>query len=97
MHLQTTLRTFGRKHAEITRIELFGSFVHGQNTADSDIDLLLTFDPASRPSLLDLCRLKEELERLLDRPVDLLTRKSVEHSGNVLRPPTHLIGGHNDL
>ena len=65
----------------VTRLEAFGSFVSGHAEADSDLDLLVTFVPETRIGL-EFVALQMELKALFARPVDLLTRESVEHSPN---------------
>jgi predicted nucleotidyltransferase len=50
---------------------LFGSVARGESHPGSDLDLLVEMD-ADR-SLLDLVGLEQDLEELLDRPVDVLT------------------------
>jgi len=57
------------------RISLFGSFVRGDDSAGSDLDIIVEF--SERKSLLELVRLERELSELLDRKVDLLTEKSI--------------------
>lgn len=52
---------------------------------NSDIDMLVTFRVDAKISLLDLVDMQYELESLLQRKVDLLTKKSVEDSPNWLR------------
>jgi hypothetical protein len=52
-------------------VAVFGSVARGEDTADSDIDLLVDFDPTS--SLLDLIALEEDLERLLGTSVDVVS------------------------
>ena len=52
------------------RPRLFGSAARGHETPASDVDLLVTLDPGR--TLLDLARLEARLERLLDRPVDVV-------------------------
>ncbi len=59
----------------VRRASLFGSTARGEATEDSDIDLLVEFE--GRKSLLDLARLKIELEELLGKKVDVLTYKSL--------------------
>jgi predicted nucleotidyltransferase len=54
------------------RVRLFGSVARGEEDKDSDIDLLVDFLPGS--SLFDLLRLTRELEALLRRPVDVVSR-----------------------
>ena len=46
--------------------------------ADSDLDLLATYAPQARWSLLDRVRMKLELEAMLGRSVDLLNRRALE-------------------
>ncbi len=51
----------------------------------SDADFLVTFKPAARNDLAAFTDLKEALERLLGRPVDLIEREAVEASRNFIR------------
>ena len=52
------------------KIGIFGSFARGDNTKDSDIDILYQFD--SRYSLFDLADIQLELENKLNKEVDLV-------------------------
>jgi len=65
----------------IARLEVFGSFARGDAEPDSDLDVLVTFEGGVRIGL-GFIALKQDLERLVGRPVDLLTRTSVERSPN---------------
>lgn len=65
----------------VAKLEAFGSVAAGTVTKESDVDLLVTFRPGVRDGL-DFVALSRELEDLLGRPVDLLTRCSVERSPN---------------
>ena len=69
-----------RRYA-VARLEVFGSFTRGDAQAGSDLDVLVTFAPGV-PHGLEIVALQQELAALFDRPVDLLTRRSVEHSPN---------------
>ena len=62
-------------------LEVMGSFARGDQTAESDLDLLVTFEPDAKVGL-EFVALKLELEALIGKPVDLLTRASVERSPN---------------
>jgi predicted nucleotidyltransferase len=53
----------------VTRAGVFGSVVRGEETEDSDIDILVEIE--RRMSLLDFAGLKVELEEALGRKVDL--------------------------
>jgi predicted nucleotidyltransferase len=59
----------------VTKAALFGSIVRGEATENSDIDLLVDFEPGR--SLLDLAGLKIELENILGRRVDIVTYRSL--------------------
>ncbi len=63
------------KESGVLRSSLFGSYVRGEQTKESDIDMLIEF-PRGK-SLLDLIRLEMKLEEILGRKVDLLTYKSI--------------------
>ncbi|NVO65971.1 nucleotidyltransferase family protein [Methanofollis tationis] len=53
------------------RVRLFGSAVRGEETPESDIDLLVEFEPGR--NLLDHVALVQDLEDLLGRTVDVVT------------------------
>jgi len=63
-----------KKH-DIKKASLFGSIVREEMTEDSDIDILVEFQGIK--SLLDLARLKIELEEVLKCNVDVLTYDSL--------------------
>jgi len=60
---------------DVKRAAVFGSFVRGEQKANSDIDILVEFK--GNKSLLDLAGLKIELEETLHRKVDVLTYNSL--------------------
>ena len=57
------------KEAGVVRSSIFGSFVRSENTADSDVDILVEF-PKDK-SLFDFIALQLDLEEVLGRKVDL--------------------------
>ncbi|KKM67791.1 hypothetical protein LCGC14_1467560 [marine sediment metagenome] len=63
-----------KKH-DVKKASLFGSTVREEMTKDSDIDILVAFKGTK--SLLDLARLKIELEEVLKCKVDILTFNSL--------------------
>lgn len=67
------------KRHDVVKAGIFGSFARGEAKKRSDLDLLIKFKPRSRKSLLDLVRLKFELEDKLGRKVDVLTYNSINH------------------
>ncbi len=54
---------------------VFGSVVHGNDTEDSDLDLLV--DPTPDTSLLDIAKIQNRLQKLLGISVDVLTPKAL--------------------
>lgn len=57
-----------------TSLYLFGSTARNEAAADSDLDLFLEYDPASRFSLVDLVGIKLFLEETLGIEADVTTR-----------------------
>ena len=57
------------------RIRVFGSFARGEERADSDLDVLVELDPGR--DLLDIVAIKQDLEALLGRSVDVVTERAV--------------------
>jgi predicted nucleotidyltransferase len=54
---------------------VFGSVVHGNDTENSDLDLLI--DPTPDTTLFDIGAIRHELLQLLGVPVDVLTPKAI--------------------
>ncbi len=73
------------KRWKIREFALFGSVLRDDFRPDSDIDVLVSFEPNHPWSLLDHVRMQDELGSMLGRSVDLLTRSSVERSDNPYR------------
>lgn len=70
---------------QVAELALFGSVVREDFGPESDVDVLITFDPRARHTLFDIVRMQDELSRVLDREVDLVTRAAVEGSWNYIR------------
>lgn len=67
------LAEFCARH-RIARLSLFGSVLTGKARPDSDIDLLVEFEPGAEPGLLALAAMQNEISALLGgRRVDLRT------------------------
>ena len=54
---------------------MFGSFARGEEREDSDLDVLVDLEPGR--DLLDIVAIKQDLEALLDRRVDVVTERAV--------------------
>lgn len=64
-----------RRH--VATLSVFGSVARGEARPDSDVDLMVEFD-GSPVGLFDLVELKDFLEQILGRSVDLVTRKAIK-------------------
>ena len=69
----------------ITRLDVFGSALRTDFGPESDIDLLVEFDPDRTLSLLDMAGMEQELSGIFGRRVDLVERSAVERSRNYIR------------
>ncbi len=74
----------------IAELAFFGSVLRDDFRPDSDIDVLVAFDPAARWSLFDHQTMEEELSGIVGRRVDLVSRRGLERSRNPLRRQTIL-------
>ena len=71
---------------QITELSCFGSVLRDDFRADSDIDLLVSFAPDAKITFFDLDSLEQEFSKLFgDRPIDVVTRHSIENSHNPIR------------
>jgi predicted nucleotidyltransferase len=74
-----TLAAFCHRHG-IRRLALFGSVLRDDFTADSDIDVLVEFQPDRIPGLLQLAELEFELSTLIGgREIELRTYEDLSH------------------
>ena len=55
----------------VTNVRVFGSALRGEDTEDSDLDLLV--EPTSETTLMDIARIQVEVAKLLNVSVDVLT------------------------
>ena len=69
----------------VTRLDVFGSALRADFGPESDIDLLVEFEPDRTPGLFDFSRMEQELADLFGRKVDLVERIAVERSRNYIR------------
>ena len=69
---QEKIADFCRRH-HIRRLSLFGSVLGEEFGPDSDVDVLVEFQPGAKRGLLRLARMEQELGEILGRKVDLNT------------------------
>jgi predicted nucleotidyltransferase len=61
----------------VKEVRLFGSVARDQANTDSDIDLLVEFEPTAQIGLFEFSKLKYELSQLLGCDVDLATQNAL--------------------
>jgi len=70
---EPALRARGVSHAA-----LFGSRARGDNRPDSDIDIMVEFDPAAHVTVFNYVGLKEYIASLFDGTVDVVSREGLK-------------------
>ena len=76
---EPAVKQFCESH-RILRLALFGSQITGTARPDSDIDVLVDFEPGSVPGLMGMAALEDELSGLMGgRKVDLRTLRDLSH------------------
>jgi predicted nucleotidyltransferase len=73
------------KKWNIREFAFFGSVLRDDFRPDSDIDVVVDFEPNVSRTLFDLVSMIDELKEIFGRKVDLLTRSAVEQSRNYIR------------
>jgi hypothetical protein len=63
-----------REKFGVKSIAVFGSTARNEARSDSDVDVLVEFDPEAKVGLFKFIRLQWQLEVLLENKVDLVTR-----------------------
>ncbi|HEY9176094.1 MAG TPA: nucleotidyltransferase domain-containing protein [Flavipsychrobacter sp.] len=69
------VKTSLKRRYGVTEVALFGPYSKGEEQDDTYVDLLITFDKFPGMRFTDL---EDELEQLLERKVDVTTRKGIE-------------------
>lgn len=70
------LSEFSRRH-HIRKLALFGSVLREDFGPDSDVDVLVEFQPGHTPGFFSLMTMEEELSSLFGRAVDLHTSQDL--------------------
>jgi predicted nucleotidyltransferase len=63
----------------IVRLALFGSVLTDRFTEESDVDVLVEFDPVHIPGMIRLCGMERELSGIIGRKVDMRTPNDLSH------------------
>jgi hypothetical protein len=70
---ESALRARGVAHAAV-----FGSVARGANHPDSDLDILVEFEPGAEGTMYDYIRFKEYVAGLFEGPVDVIDRAALK-------------------
>jgi uncharacterized protein len=62
----------------VRELSLFGSVLRDDFREDSDVDVLVEYEPEARVSLFDMSDLNAELEQLVQRKVDLVEKPGLK-------------------
>ena len=71
---RNAIREIALSH-RVKNVRVFGSVLHGDDTEDSDLDLLV--DPTPETTLMDIGAIRYELKELLGLAVDVLTPRAL--------------------
>jgi predicted nucleotidyltransferase len=66
------------KRYEVRELAVFGSAARGDLGPESDVDILVDFEPGARIGLVKFASLSEELASLVGRKVDLVTKTGLK-------------------
>lgn len=69
----------------IRELALFGSVLREDFRSDSDIDILVTFEPDIKRGLTETLQIQDEFQAIFGRKVDLIVKSAIERSDNWLR------------
>ena len=63
----------------VVELAVFGSVLREDFRPDSDVDVLVSFEPNAHWSLFDFVTMQDELESLFGRPVDLVEKEGLRN------------------
>ena len=64
---------------DILKVSLFGSYAYGKPKPDSDVDILIEYRKDARIGFFELLDTQYNIEKYLNKRVDLLTPSSLSH------------------
>lgn len=83
MTLEQALQTLRKAEAElrakgIVHAGIFGSTARGEQSAGSDIDIIIAFEPSSRINIYDFVGIQENIAELFDESVDVVDQRGLK-------------------
>jgi uncharacterized protein len=74
---RTEINAFCRRN-QVKSLALFGSVLRADFRPDSDVDILVEFQPEAQIGFMAMSRMQRELTALLHRPVDLVPKEGLK-------------------
>lgn len=74
---ESKIREICEKH-DLSFLGLFGSYATGDENEDSDVDILYEFKDGVKKSLLDIVHVKQNIEDIIHKPVDIVSRANIK-------------------
>lgn len=62
----------------VTELGIFGSYVRGEQTENSDVDILIDFEPGFRFGLVTFCNIENQISDALGEKVDLVMKRALK-------------------
>ena len=63
---------------QVTQLGIFGSYARGEQTEDSDIDILIAFEPDVKFGMVTFCTIADQLTDALGKTVDLVMKDALK-------------------
>ncbi|MCG2695116.1 nucleotidyltransferase domain-containing protein [Candidatus Parcubacteria bacterium] len=63
--------------AKIKKVSLFGSYLNENQKEDSDVDIIVEFNPLAQIGFFDIVKMKKRMKEKTGKEVDILTPSSI--------------------
>lgn len=74
----TQLKPTLEQKYQVTQLGIFGSYARGEQTEDSDIDILIAFEPDVKFGMVTFCTIADQLSDTLGKTVDLVMKDALK-------------------
>ena len=64
---------------KIREFSLFGSILRNDFNKTSDVDVLVSFEPNSKLSLMEIVQIKDELKTIFGREIDIVEKEAIRN------------------
>lgn len=73
-----TVKSKLKEDYKVVSIELFGSYARNEQTENSDLDILVSFDEKNYPKYVEFVKLEDYLAQLVNLKIDLVPKDSIK-------------------